>query len=79
MTRPRERSLNVRALSDHPRGRFPGWTVGGSSRVPLTRQKVETVSGLLYLDALVRIEEKDFEGAATDIRAMICTGRAIDQ
>ena len=68
-----------RALSDHPRGRFPGWTVEVPRAVPLTRQKVETVSGLLYLDALVRIEEKDFEGAATDIRAMICAGRAVDQ
>jgi hypothetical protein len=67
-----------RALADHPRGRFPGWSVEVPRAVPLNRQKVESVSGLLYLDALIRIEENDMAGAATDVRAMICAGRAID-
>ncbi len=69
----------ARALSDHPRGRFPGWNVEVPRAVPRSRQMVETVSGLLYLDALIRIEEKDFDGAATDIRAMICAGRSLDR
>jgi hypothetical protein len=69
----------ARALSDHPRGRFRRWTVGVARGVSRSRQMVETVSGLLYLDALIRIEEKDLEGTATDIRAMICTGRSIDR
>jgi hypothetical protein len=68
----------ARALANHPRGRFPRSTLEVPRAVPQSRQTVETVSGLLYLDALIRIEEMDMEGAATDIRAMICTGRSID-
>jgi hypothetical protein len=69
----------ARTLSDRPRGRFPGWKLEVPRAVPRSRKMVETVFGLLYLDALIRIEEKDFEGAAIDIRAMICAGRAIDR
>ena len=41
-------------------------------------KRVETVSGLLYLDGLIRIEERDFTGAVKDLRAMINAGRSLD-
>ena len=48
---------DARALADRPQGRFPEWKVEVPRGVPISRQKVETVAGLLYLDALVRIQE----------------------
>ena len=68
---------DARALADRPQGRFPEWKVEVPRGVPISRQKVETVAGLLYLDALVRIQEGDLGGAATDIRAMVNAGRSL--
>jgi hypothetical protein len=70
---------DARALADKPRGRFPQWRVEVLPRwVPTSRQRVETVCQLLYLDACVRIEERDFTGAAVDIKAIVNAGRALD-
>ena len=44
--------------------------------VPLSRQQVETVSELLYVDALIRIDEGVLAGVADEIKAIVNAGRA---
>ncbi len=73
----KEGLADARALAGRPRGRFPSWPVELPRAVPLPRQQVETVARLLYLDALIRIEEGDLLGAAGDVKAIINAGRAI--
>ena len=64
-------------LAGTSRGRFAEWTSEFPHGVPLCREKVETVAGLLYLDAMIRIDEHDLTGAVTDVRAMINAGRSL--
>ena len=45
--------------------------------MPMSRRQVETVSELLYLDALIRIDEGDLAGAADEIKAIVNAGRAL--
>jgi hypothetical protein len=69
---------DARALADRPWGRFPDWKVEVPRTFPPGHfEEVVKVSGLLYLDALLRIEEGDFESAAVDLRAMINAGRSV--
>ena len=68
---------DARALVNRPRGRFPQWRVEVPRAVPLSRGQVETVSQLLYVDALVRIEEGELAGAADEIKAIVNAGRAL--
>ncbi len=67
----------MRKLADRPRGRFPNWRVEVPRSVPRSRQQVEMVSQLLYIDALIRIEEGDLAGAGGEVKAMINAGRAL--
>jgi len=48
---------DARALVNRPRGKFPHWRVEVPRAVPLSRRQVETVSQLLYVDALVRMPQ----------------------
>jgi hypothetical protein len=68
---------DARALVNRPRGRFPHWRVELPRGVPLSRRKVETVSQLLYVDALVRIDEGELAGVADEIKAIVNAGRAL--
>ena len=68
---------DARALVNRPRGRFPDWRVAVPRAVPLSRQQVETVSQLLSVDAVVRIDEGDLAGAADGIKAIVNAGRAL--
>ena len=68
---------DARALVNRPRGAFPDWRVEVPRGVPLSRRQVETVSQLLYVDALVRIDEGDLAGAAGEIKAIVNAGRAL--
>jgi hypothetical protein len=70
----------ARSLADRPRGRFLESSSTGEfpNSVPIVRQMVERVAGLLYIDALIRIEETDFAGAARNLQAMVNAGRAVD-
>ena len=65
------------ALVNRPRGRFPDWRVAVPRAVPLSREQVETVSQLLSVDAVVRIDEGDLAGAADGIKAIVNAGRAL--
>jgi hypothetical protein len=69
---------DARALADKRRGRFQEWRVEVPRWVPTSRQRVETVYQLLYLDAWIRIEERDFAGAAANIKGIVNAGRALD-
>jgi hypothetical protein len=69
---------DARALAHKPRGRFTQWRVEVPRRVPTSRQRVDTVYQLLYLDAWIRIEERDLTGAAVDIKGIVNAGRALD-
>jgi hypothetical protein len=73
----RDGLADARKLTDRPRGRFPGWRVEVPRSVPRSRQQVETVAQLLYIDALIRIEEGDLAGLAGEVKAMINAGRAL--
>ncbi len=68
----------ARDLANRPRGRFPGWRVEYDfpPSVPRATEQVTTVFRLLYLDALICIEEADLIGAAADVKAIINAGRA---
>ena len=68
---------DARKLADRPRGRFPNWRVEVPRSVPRSRQQVEMVAQLLYIDALIRIEEGDLAGAGGEVKAMINAGRAL--
>ena len=68
---------DARALVNRPRGAFPDWRVEVPRAVPLSRRQVETVSQLLYVDALVRIDAGDLAGAADEIKAIVNAGRAL--
>ena len=64
-------------LVNRPRGAFPHWRVEVPRAVPLSRRQVETVSQLLYVDALVRIDEGEIVGVADEIKAIVNAGRAL--
>ena len=68
---------DARALVNRPRGRFPDWRVEVPRAMPMSRRQVETVSQLLYVDALVRIDEGELAGAADEIKAIVNAGRAL--
>jgi hypothetical protein len=68
---------DARALVNRPRGAFPDWRIAVPRAVPMSRRQVETVSQLLYVDALLRIDEGDLAGAADEIKAIVDAGRAL--
>jgi hypothetical protein len=68
---------DARGLAARPRGRFPDWRAEMPRSVPMARRQVETVSQLLYIDALIRIDEGDLAGAAHEIKAIVNAGRAL--
>ena len=73
----RDGLADARALVNRPRGRFPDWRVAVPRAVPLSRGQVETVSHLLAVDAVVRIDEGELAGAADEIKAIVNAGRAL--
>jgi hypothetical protein len=73
----REGLADARKLADRPRGRFPGWRVEVPRSVPMSRRQVHMVCDLLYIDALIRIEEGDLAGAGGEVKAMVNAGRAL--
>ncbi len=68
--------MRMRSMN-RPRGAFPDWRIAVPRAVPLSRRQVETVSQLLYVDALIRIDEGDIAGAADEIKAIVNAGRAL--
>jgi hypothetical protein len=73
----KEGLADARALADRPRGRFPEWRIEVPRWAPQSRPQLESVLLLIYLDAAIRIEEGDFNGAAVDVKGIVNAGRAL--
>jgi hypothetical protein len=87
---PRSEALaRARALADWPRGRFPGarpdvrrWGFRPGANVAHVinpspeEDAAERVARLLWLDAILRAQEGDADGALTSARALLNVGRS---
>jgi hypothetical protein len=68
----------ARQVADKPRGRYTVvWMTDGVGTLMPHLQEARTVANVLYLDAVLRAQDDDIEGALVSCRAALNVGRSV--